>query len=397
MQSETTGVPSMYGSAAPRRHERLDYSPQFDGLRAVAVAVVFLYHAQIPLFVEGGYIGVDVFFVLSGFLITTLLLREHAETGRIALRAFYVRRLRRLAPAAIMVASTVAVVFLVATWVTMRRDTLLGALAALAQMAAWPRALEVNHLGWMGHAWSLSVEEHFYLVWPVLVSLALWRWPKRASTIIGVAAVAGIFYGNVVPHLVGWSVARTYNGPDTRASDVLIGCLLAVVLHHRPQFGGRRVWIGLIGGLGFTGLALWTILVGATGPLYVNWNILVVLAAAAVVLHLFRCPRSLLSRVLATPVLVWVGVRSYGIYLIHNPVIGLLRPLAGDATALLAALLTVVLAALSFTYVEKPIRRRGLRGAWRQTSRALTGRRPVEAGAPADADVGASDGSTRPD
>jgi peptidoglycan/LPS O-acetylase OafA/YrhL len=387
----------MNGSASPRRrHARLDYSPQLDGLRAVAVVAVFLYHAKIPFFEEGGYIGVDVFFVLSGFLITTLLLRERDETGRIALRAFYVRRIRRLAPAAVLVASTVAAVFLVATWVTSRRDTVLGALAALAQIAAWPRALEVNELGWMGHAWSLSVEEHFYLVWPVLVSLALWRWPTRVSAVITVVAAAGIVYGNVVPHLLGWSVPRTYNGPDTRASDILIGCLLAVMLHHRPQLGGRQPWISFIGVLGFTGLALWTTLVGSRGPLYVNWNILVVLASAAVVLHLFRCPHSLLSRVMATPVLVWIGLRSYGIYLIHSPVIGLLRPVTGGATTLLAALITVVLAALSYTYVETPIRRHGFRSAARRASGALTRRRRGDVGDPADTHVGASGGSTRP-
>jgi peptidoglycan/LPS O-acetylase OafA/YrhL len=191
-------------------------------------------------------------------------------------------------------------------------------------------------------------------------------------------------------------VPRTYNGPDTRASDILIGCLLAVMLHHRPQLGGRQPWISFIGVLGFTGLALWTTLVGSRGPLYVNWNILVVLASAAVVLHLFRCAHSLLSRVMATPVLVWIGLRSYGIYLIHSPVIGLLRPITGGATALLAALITVVLAALSYTYVETPIRRHGFRSASRHASGALTRRRRGDVGDPADTHVGVSGGSTRP-
>ena len=220
-------------------HARL---PQLDGLRTLAVLLVLAYHVarehELPQ-LPGGFIGVDVFFVLSGFLITTLLLREHATTGAIALRRFYVKRLWRLYPALVLVCAFVAAVFAFAPGpFDLEPASPLEAVVALAYGMSWWSGLELTGGPYLlGLTWSLSVEEHFYLLWPLLLLFVL----RRGGRVGAVALIAVI--ANAWPAWLwmnGADADRLYFLPDARFSQILTGCLLAAALHRDPELGRFR-------------------------------------------------------------------------------------------------------------------------------------------------------------
>jgi peptidoglycan/LPS O-acetylase OafA/YrhL len=339
------------------------YLPQLDGVRALAVTAVVAQHAELP-FARGGGIGVDVFFVLSGYLITTLLLQEFDATGTISMRNFYARRARRLLPALFAVAAFSLVAFAVVRpfkW----QDTLLGVVTSVFYMSCWFRAFGVSELGWFGHSWSLSVEEHFYVLWPPLLRTILRR---RAANLrrwalfaLGVAVVYRM--GSAILGVAG---ARL-NGPDLRADQLLAGCALAVLLMGAgPRWAGRRArWWDVVVALAVADLLRTVVFPYALGVGFAKVASieLVALEAAVVVAYLVVRARSALSRTLSHPALVWVGRRSYAIYLWHLPLFGLLgfkgEPtkyrLAGRA---LAGVLTLVAAWASFKWVESPFYRR---------------------------------------
>lgn len=336
---------------------RLRYVPQLDGLRALAAIAVVIHHIPTQLGV-GGYIGVDVFFVLSGFLITSLLRSEVTETGAVALREFYVRRLRRLTPALVLCALVVVQAYLVIEIAPDKSETALGGLLAATYTGSWAKALGFSSLGWLAHTWSLSVEEHFYLVWPVAV-----RWFARKSVDALFAATAGLFLLSAglwtLGHARGWSVERLVFAPDTRAKDILAGCLLALalergVLSRRPS---PALGVGALGAL-----AGWMLLVPKESAMYLAGWPLVLAASMCLVWVLVTNDASRLSRGLSLSGLVWLGKRSYGIYLWHYPVTILNAAVVGwgaPSRALVAVSTTTVaigLAAWSYRYVEEPLR-----------------------------------------
>ncbi|MDQ2651015.1 MAG: acyltransferase [Actinomycetota bacterium] len=348
---------------------RLGHVPALDGIRGIAVVGVLLFHAG---HLRGGFLGVDLFFVLSGFLITTLLVEEWQSTRGIDLRRFWARRVRRLLPAAL--------VLLLATTVYAAlelEDDSLGryrgdALAAAADVANW-RAIATDADYWaaqaepspLRHMWSLSIEEQLYLAWPLLLLVTLrWGARRRASWRWAVGLTV-VLYGASVAALVvlggGSSTARAYYGTDTRASAVLVGGLSALLLRRWRGSGGTGVpeWVRLAAptaALALTAGWLWA--EGTSVWLY-QWGFPLFGAAAAVVVIWAATASDAASRALAAPVLTYLGTISYATYLIHWPVYVALDEDSGlDGWSLTAArvAITIALATISLRLVERPVR-----------------------------------------
>jgi peptidoglycan/LPS O-acetylase OafA/YrhL len=363
MISEPQSAPS----SAPRHGAQgLPYLPALDGLRAFAVAVVLLYHAGVARF-PGGFLGVDVFFALSGYLITSLLLAEHGATGRLDLRRFWIRRARRLLPAAVLVivvCVVIAAVFLPGDLAQTRAD----ALASLAYVNNWHQVLADQsyfaHFGrppLLGHLWSLAVEEQFYLFWPIMLGLGLLTLGRR-KVVIGTLALAlasvllmAVLYGP------GDDPSRVYYGTDTRAAALLGGALLAFwwVPGRLPRV--PRALLNAVAVLAFGGVLAAVLGWHDFDPWLYPWGLTVVEIATVALIAAIAHPDCLVGRGFGADALRWVGKRSYGIYLWHWPVMALTRP--GTDVALPRGILiplqmavVVGIAALSYRYVEIPIR-----------------------------------------
>src|ERR671921_2715367 len=232
---------------------RLSYLPSLDGLRAFAVIAVLL-HDALPIWIRGGFLGVEVFFVISGYLITTLLLTEWHQQGRINLVGFWLRRALRLLPALyllLVVTLVFAVVFLPGEVARLRDD----ALAAFGYVTNWYLILgEQSYFETTGrpsllqHLWSLAVEEQFYLLWPLLITVALWgvspmrRWRRRRLALfIAIAGAAGSALLMAALYQPGVDPSRVYYGTDTRVAGLLFGAALAFVWvpGHLPRWAER--------------------------------------------------------------------------------------------------------------------------------------------------------------
>jgi peptidoglycan/LPS O-acetylase OafA/YrhL len=349
----------------------LGYQPALDGLRGIAVLSVLLYHGEVPWF-GGGFLGVSTFFTLSGFLITTLLLAEDRRHGRVDLGAFYIRRARRLLPAALLCLAGIVVfgatVATASQVVELRADVL----AALAYVANWRQVLGGSSYADLftapspvQHFWSLAIEEQFYLVMPLLVLGVLkvakgsWRVLRNVLVALVVASV-GL---SVLLHAIGSSLDRIYFGTDTRAAELLIGAVLAVVVSLRGSITFEGVLARRVQGVGAVALLV-TLVLWATTSLADTWLYaggfgLYGLVTAAVVLAAVQ-PAGVVRNVLAWRPLVLVGLVSYGAYLYHWPIyLWLDEARTGlDGVALLAArlLVTAGVAVASYALVEKPIR-----------------------------------------
>jgi peptidoglycan/LPS O-acetylase OafA/YrhL len=346
-----------------------------DGLRALAVTGVLLYHGGLAA-VPGGFLGVDLFFVISGFLITTLLLNEAATTGRIDVVAFWGRRVRRLLPAlALVVASTVVAVALVPS-LGGPADVRDDALAAMLYVANW------HFLGSgdgyfeqlaapspLLHTWSLAIEEQFYVLGPLLLVIALRRKVSRwALTAGATAAVLASAWWMARLADNGASTDRLYYGTDTRAQAILAGVTAALLVTHpvRPTAGRRlglgRLPAGAVAVPALVGVVLAMVLVGAEDNRLYRGGLTLYAAVGAVLVAAVACaPSSLMTRGLEGRLLRYVGVRSYGLYLWHWPVFLLLTSrmtsLSGPSLLGVRLAVTLLLAIASFRLVEAPLRR----------------------------------------
>lgn len=325
---------------------RLGQRPALDGLRGIAILLVLLAHGEVPYVKGGGTTGVTMFFVLSGFLITTLLLEETERTGRISLGGFYERRARRLLPAAVV---TVAAVALIGIWVEgyALPGTGWGTLFyynnwVQVSMGGAPRSAALNH------AWSLSVEEQFYAVAPFVV-LALRRRPGLLAVLCSLGAV-GVLVHRLSMMEGSYSFGRIYLSTDTRADALLIGMALAGL----TRFGVTRVWwpYAAFGALFVT--------VGAFTPKYTFAALglmpfVIALATVPLVLSALGPNRLLDARWLR-----WVGRRSYGLYLYHYPIVVLLWRAGAHWPVMLVGTFvgSFALAALSWRYLEQPFLKR---------------------------------------
>jgi peptidoglycan/LPS O-acetylase OafA/YrhL len=343
-----------------------------DGLRTIAVIGVFLFHTVTEL-VPGGSIGVDVFFTLSGFVITLLIMKEYRATGRLRLGIFYAKRLARLWPALLAVCAVVVLgglIFPQSGWGHQEANAIpaAGYVMNLSNFGMFGASTGGNALS---PTWTLAVEEQFYLVWPVVLLVMLRFWKVRTVAWLTAVLAAGFLVSRFLLVMDGAPLARLYNGPDTRADQLLLGCTLALVfasvspgsrVHAALQAGAR--WAGPLAGLALAAAvfvlkepdtpgawfdAFWT-----GGP-----TTLAVLSGLVIGSLVLR-PAGLASRILSHPWLANPGRDlSYAAYLWHLPVYLLLIPLVPSLwlRVPLAAALTVLMAWLSFRFVERPIRR----------------------------------------
>ena len=372
--------------------------PGLDGLRALAVIAVVAFHEQLSAF-PGGFLGVDVFFVLSGYLITDLLVAHWNRHGHLGLRGFWARRARRLLPAlaVLLVAVTAATAVIEPAQLVTLRSALL---AAGTYSSNWWQAL-AHHSYFtrfgppapLQHLWSLAIEEQFYLIWPLLLVAILKTCRSgrlRACLAWLFAALSAV--AMLLVYVPGADPSRVYYGTDTHASALFIGSALALSWPLRLLQALGRDSARVPDALGLAGIAVlaWAVghFAGTDRVLYPAGLLVAALAAGGVVLA--AASPGLFSWALGRSVPRWIGIRSYGIYLWHWPVIALStaafpaqRP--GSWIWLPEAALSVALAAASWRWVEEPIIRQGFRGAIRARSRLVTGslagahRRPARA------------------
>jgi len=383
------------GVAAPR----LPYMPGIDGLRALAVGAVVAYHAGAE-WLPGGFLGVDVFFVISGYLITSLLLAEHRASGSIDLIRFWLRRARRLLPAVV-----VMIVVTLAAMAVLHPDEvgrLRGAVASsLLYVVNWYQVFsDQSYFAQFGrppvfrHLWSLAVEEQFYLLWPPVLALGLVALGRR-RLVLGVLALLA------ASTALAWALydplvdpSRVYYGTDTRGGGLLVGVVLAFLWPAsrlgRASRENTPPVLDVVGLAAFAGLAALLATMGEFDARLYQGGFLLVSVVTAVLLAVVAHPGALLGRAFGWAPLVWIGVRSYGIYLWHWPVLVLTRPdqdvpFSGIGLTAVQVGLTVGIAALSYRYVERPFRRAGLRGTtlWLRHAWTSTRGRVAVAGAAA--------------
>jgi peptidoglycan/LPS O-acetylase OafA/YrhL len=360
--------------------------PAPDGLRAVAVLAVAVYHfgGGDTSWLRGGFLGVDVFFVLSGYLITGLLLTEHARTGTVRLGQFWLRRVRRLLPALLLVLLAVSAW----TWwagipdaYPRRRTDLWWTVAYLANWHAVDVA-EDYFAAYVGasplrHAWSLAVEEQFYLLWPVLLLgllAAARRWRRlRALVPVTIAAAIPVSALLMAAEYVPGDPTRAYYGTEGRVQQLMLGALLAWALPRLPRLLPGRWAAGSWAAVGLAVLlAGFAVMDDVAAPYYRGGALAAGLAAAALLAGIELAPRSAVARLLSTPVLVGLGRISYGVYLWHWPVT-VAVPVAGlplSEQALrqgLRVLVTLVAAIVSYLLVERPVQQ----GRWWRPARRL--------------------------
>ncbi|KGN31854.1 acyltransferase [Knoellia sinensis KCTC 19936] len=374
-------APTQTRSVAPARPGgRL---PGLDGLRAAAILAVLAFHLD-PRWLPGGFLGVDVFFVISGFLITTLLVREHQRTGRVDLRGFWTRRARRLLPALlVLVPSVILIARLVETdlLVGIRRQAL-GALTFTSnwlEIAAGSDYFHSTAPQLLMNLWSLAVEEQFYLVWP-LVALALVRFAPSSRFRAGIAVALAL--GSAVLMALRFDpsagATRVYYGTDTHLMGLMLGAALAFAwaAPHRAWTSTdvwQRVRVPLVAGAGVILVVLFALLDESMSFTFRGGIMLASLATAVLVLGVLERPTPLRT-VLDLPILRWIGERSYGLYLWHWPVILIIEADLPWGTRgsdgyiwsrLWAVLVTAAIADLSYRFIESPVRERGFRGSAR--------------------------------
>ena len=336
------------------------------------MAGVFFFHAATAL-VPGGSIGVDVFFTLSGFVITLLIMKEHLATGRLRLGIFYAKRLARLWPALLALCGVIVAVglaFPASKWAG-QEGFVLPAAAYVMNLARFGMFGDSVAGETLGPTWTLAVEEQFYLVWPLLLLVLLRFWKVRTVTWITAGLAAAFLLERFVLVLLGAPLNRLYNGPDTRADELLIGCTLALVF--TAVTPGSRFHAALRTAARRAGPAAGLILLAAVfllkepdtpGPWFsAFWTVgpaVLSLLAAALIGSLVLQPAGFAARVLSHPWLAGPGRDlSYAFYLWHLPVYLLLMPLIPSLwlRVPLAAALTILLAYASHRLVETPVRR----------------------------------------
>lgn len=373
MTAVTTRVAERHHAVAPRvRSGRI---VGLDGLRAFAVLLVIVYHLA-PDTLPGGFIGVDVFFVISGFLITTLLLREGEAHHGIRLPSFWLRRARRLIPAlvVVVVTSTVAAALV-------SRDLLVGVgrqtfgaatfLTNWVEVAAGSSYFDVDQPKLFQPFWSLAIEEQFYLLWPITLGVLIVAgrsWRMRARIAFGGAMASALWMA--VRYTPGDDPTRIYYGTDTHAFGLLLGCAAAFALWGRVGAAVSESLSRRLPAAAVLTLVVLAASMHADSAIPYRGGLLV--ASGLAVIAVAGCamaPESGYVRVLENPVLRWIGERSYGLYLWHWPVMLIIAtavPSVPGTSAwwtlmFITVLTTFTLAWASYRFVETPIRRDGFR------------------------------------
>lgn len=358
------------GVAAPRHGFVLGHRPVLDGLRGLAIIAVLAVHTN-HLFgwsvLKGGSIGVDIFFVLSGFLITSILLSEWNATGNVSLKDFYLRRCLRLFPALLLM---IAIVHLLSNSLFLPQEaeqTRKATPLALAYVTDFAIAFAPSiRLGGLRHTWSLAMEEQFYLLWPPLLIVLLRIGVSKKSLILITLSLAlvsalhraALFY-------LGSSAVRTYYGFDTRADALLIGCAAGMAVTWGLVSGISSLTTPAIFLLGFLMVAS-----DYASPFLHNGGFTVLAAAAAViVVNVVVAETGWYRRILESAGLVWIGRVSYGVYLWHYPIFKSIGNLNAPwpIKLLMGLIATFALASASFYLLESPLLRLKRRFAWKES------------------------------
>lgn len=352
------------------------YMVGLDSLRGLAILGVILYHINFN-WMPGGFLGVTVFFVLSGYLITDILAMEWKRNKKIDLKKFWLSRARRLLPGMLgMLVITLA-------WITIFHSSLLGkmrgdSIAALFYVSNWWYIYHklsyfdnFNQISPLNHFWSLAVEEQFYVVWPFIISLGLYYIKKQSRMILLICL--GAFASALAMAILyepGVDPSRIYYGTDTRAFSLLIGAVLALVWPSNRLANKiipkARFILDVVGGIALIIILVMFWKTNQYDPfLYKGGMVLLSIATALLVANLAH-PASRIAQFLRFRPLRWVGVRSYGIYLWHYPILTLTTPKvnAGEFSiirAILQFLLIIFIAQISWKFIEKPIRQGALR------------------------------------
>ena len=347
-----------------RQKLHFNYIPSFDIIRGLATVCVLLVHASYGVII-GGWIGVDLFFVLSGFLITSLLQKEFADTGKINVLKFYARRIFRLLPGLLL---CVAIANLL--W-EQNAPQFVGAnreVSTVASLLYFSNFLPEKIIGSLVHLWSLCVEEHFYLVWPLFTGYLLFKTPVKTRLVIIMLIIAAVSVFKIYAfhhHLTffnGILVIDTYRNTFCRIDGILTGALLSVLLFHPKyrdiNFTKKSTNVTLvICAVLFTGILF---KVDAISGVYPNGGfILTNLICVTIIFIAFRNPNHF---IFSNKLIRWVGTRSYGIYIYHYPIFAAFEFLRKGHSITNLVLVTVIrlaisfaVAELSFRFIEKPV------------------------------------------
>jgi peptidoglycan/LPS O-acetylase OafA/YrhL len=396
-----------------RKAGEMGYLPGLDGVRALAVLGVLLYHGDLT-WMQGGFLGVDVFFVLSGFLITTLIVEEYNRSGRIDFKRFYLARARRLLPALFLM---LFIVGMLAAFIY--RDSAASfradAIASLFYVTNWWYIFSdtsyfeaIGRPPFLAHLWSLAVEEQFYLIWPAITLLLLrWRGRRGVFYVALIGALASTAWMAFLAITNGYpqeaDPSRAYFGSDSHIMGLLLGAALAMVwrpgrLSTRLTLGAKTV-VTMIGVAALLTVIWFFWAVGEYSNFIYRGGFLVLSAVVCVLIAAASHPGAPFGRMLGAQPMRYIGQRSYGLYLYHWPIYVITRPdldipLDGPALLALRLGLTFLVAELSYRYVEIPIRR-GAIGAfiarWRGAEpdeRAYLGRRVLASSGVAIAALG---------
>ncbi len=368
---------------------RMGYQPALDGLRALSVIAVILYHAGVQ-WIPGGFIGVEVFFVVSGFLITSLMIDEQHVSGKVSLKQFWIRRARRLLPAlfTMLIAALVAVTFFAKDSAPdFRQDVV----PALGYFSNWWQIYFVdtpyfaaNSLPMLRHLWSLAVEEQWYVLWPIAFVFVLGnkRIPKWISAVaIGLLA-AGVMVGTALAFTVDneTRINFLYLSTITRSSGLLLGAALACVWHPWKKAVGRfaKVRSGFADVLALGALAMLGYISAfihvADEQLYMGGLAAATVASAVIIAVVVRSGKSLVKQALSFPLLVEIGRRSYGLYLWHWPIFVVTGARLSSIRLAYALTATVIINEFVYQFIETPARK-GAIGNWLRQRRQLSAMR----------------------
>lgn len=359
------------------------YMPGLDGLRAISVLAVIAYHLKLS-WAPGGLLGVGIFFTLSGYLITDQLMMEWQRTRRFDLKNFWIRRMRRLLPALffmLIMVSLLLYCFDQSRLISLQGDFLSAIFYFNNWWLIFHKVSYFESFGPsspIGHLWSLAIEEQFYILWPLLLALILRLVPRRGSrTLIILIGAAASAVAMALIYQPGTDPSRVYYGTDTRAFALLIGAALALI---RPSWdqpimvpGKSPIRLDLLGGGSLLAIFLMIGYTNQYNPLLYQYGLAIFAILSAIAIVPLTHPATMLSRILGCKPLRWLGVRSYSIYLWHYPIIILTNPAVETGglnigRAVLQLALTIIMADISWKYIEEPIRRGGLRKLWARPS-----------------------------
>lgn len=348
------------------------YIAGLDGLRAFSVLAVIAYHLHFK-WAQGGLLGVEIFFVLSGYLITDQILMEWKIHNRLSVKQFWIRRMRRLLPAMIFM------LILVALWLAItdisRLQTLTGDfISSILYINNW--YLIFHNVSYfesfgppspIGHLWSLAIEEQFYVIWPIVLLVGIYFIPQRGKLMLGILLSAALsVIAMAIIYEPGADPSRVYYGTDTRAFAILIGAALAIIWpswkHRRRISSAARDLLDVSGLIGIIMLFILVYITNQFDDWLYPWGFLYLSVVTAVLIAILVHPANRLEKIMGNPLFSWIGKRSYSLYIWHYPVITLSTPtIDTDGTSYLRIalqlLVTVIISSLSYRYIEDPIRR----------------------------------------